>query len=281
MIREVVNRSKINPEDVDAVHLGCTNTAESKDVNAPVIARQALLKAGLPANVISSTIDRACCSGTEAIKRGCDMIRLGEANVVIAGGVETLSRTPHIVRNLRWGAKLSNFMLEDCLIATGYKDYNPVAVDAGEVAVEYGVGREEQDLWAYTSQQRYQVAKEEGKFEEEIITVQITDKNRNMSIFDKDEFPKPNTTLEKLKELSTIYGSPTVTAGNAPGLKTGESFSPGLAGSAIPPSELGHPSLPVSDNYCNGHFAFPVFHPLNRFFLWLRLFPDLLINCLS
>ena len=223
VIREVVNRSKINPEDVDAVHLGCTNTAESKDVNAPVIARQALLKAGLPANVISSTIDRACCSGTEAIKRGCDMIRLGEANVVIAGGVETLSRTPHIVRNLRWGAKLSNFMLEDCLIATGYKDYNPVAVDAGEVAVEYGVGREEQDLWAYTSQQRYQEAKKEGKFEEEIMPVQITDKKKNRSIFDKDEFPKPNTTMEKLKELSTIYGSPTVTAGNAPGLNDGAS----------------------------------------------------------
>lgn len=221
VIRELVNRNQINPEEFDAVHLGCANTAESKDVIAPVIARQALLKAGLPARVISSTIDRACCSGTDAIKRGIDMIRLGEANVVIAGGVQSMSRTPHVVRNLRWGAKLSNFTLEDCLFPPGYKDYNPVAVDAAEVAVDYGVGREEQDLWAYTSQQRYSDAEKEGKFSDEIMPLKIKDKTKNMLTFSTDEFPKPNTKLDKLKELPTIYGNPTITAGNAPGLNDG------------------------------------------------------------
>lgn len=223
VIKALISRSKVRPEEVDAVHLGCANTAESKDVIAPVIARQALLKAGLPPSVLSSTVDKACCSGTEAIKKGYDAIRLGEANVVIAGGVQTMSRVPHVVRNIRWGARLGNVVLEDCLFASGYKDYNPVSVDAGIVAVEFGVTREEQDLWAYNSQRRYQAAEKEGKFRDEIIPVEITDKKKNTVVFDKDEFPKPHTTMERLRELPTIYGSPTITAGNAPGLNDGAS----------------------------------------------------------
>ncbi|MDT3700030.1 MAG: beta-ketoacyl synthase N-terminal-like domain-containing protein [Thermincola sp.] len=124
VIKELVSRSKIAPEEINAVHLGCANTAESKDVIAPVIARQALLKAGLPVQVLSSTVDKACCSGTEAIKKGFDAIRLGEADVVIAGGVQTMSRAPLVVRNVRWGNRLGNLEMEDCLFASGYKDYN-------------------------------------------------------------------------------------------------------------------------------------------------------------
>lgn len=223
VIKGIVERSNIRPEEVDQVHLGNANTAESKDVIAPVIARQALLKAGLPVQVISSTVDRACCSGTEAIIRGCNAIQLGEADVVIAGGVQTMSRTPHLVRNARWGVRIGSLELEDCLFQNGYKDYNPVAVDGGEVAVEYGVTREEQDYWAYTSQLRYQAAEKEGKFKDEIKPVEIKDKKKNTIIFERDEFPKPHTTVEKLKELKTIYGSPTITAGNAPGLNDGAS----------------------------------------------------------
>lgn len=223
VIKGIVERSNIRPEEVDQVHLGNANTAESKDVIAPVIARQALLKAGLPVQVVSSTVDRACCSGTEAIIRGCNAIQLGEADVVIAGGVQTMSRTPHLVRNARWGVRIGSLELEDCLFQNGYKDYNPVAVDGGEVAVEYGVTREEQDYWAYTSQLRYQAAEKEGKFKDEIKPVEIKDKKKNSILFDRDEFPKPHTTVEKLKELKTIYGSPTITAGNAPGLNDGAS----------------------------------------------------------
>lgn len=221
VIKEVLKRSKIQPEQVDELHLGCCVMSECKDTGGPVIARQALLKAGLPAGVLSSTVDKACCSATEAIKRAYDSIRFQEADIVIAGGVEVMSRIPHIARNLRWGNKLGNFTLEDPVFPVGYKDYNPVAVDAGEVAVEYGISREEQDLWAYTSQQRNQAAEKEGNFKEEIMPVEIKDKKKNVITFDRDEFPRPDTTLESLKKLPAIYGSLTVTAGNAPGLNDG------------------------------------------------------------
>lgn len=221
LIKGLIERSKIQSDEVDAVHLGCCVMFECKDAGGPVIARQALLKAGLPAGVISSTVDKACCSATEAIRMAYDSIRLGEADVVIAGGVEVMSRIPHIARNLRWGKKLGHCQLEDPVFPVGYKDYNPVAVDAGEVAVEYGVSREEQDLWAYTSQQRYQAAQKAEKFKAEIMPVELKDKKKNTVIFHKDEFPKAGTTLEGLAKLQTIYGSPTVTAGNAPGLNDG------------------------------------------------------------
>jgi acetyl-CoA C-acetyltransferase len=220
-IREVVRRSKVSPENIDAVFLGHCNTTESKDIIAPVVARQALLKAGLPDHVISATIDKACCSGMDAIKRGYDAIRLQEAHIVIAGGVQSMSQTPHIVRGLRGGEKLAHFKLEDCLFPPGYKDYNPVAVDAGQVALEYGVGREEQDMWALTSQERYHTALQNGKFNEEIMSVQVKDGKGEWITLEKDEFPKPHTTLEKLRQLPTVYGNPTVTAGNAPGLNDG------------------------------------------------------------
>lgn len=220
VIRGVLKKSNVNPEEVDVVHLGNCNTAESQDVIAPVIARQALLQAGLPKTVLSSTVDKACCSGTEAVKRGFDSIRLGEAGIAVVGGVQTMSRTPHVVRGVR-GKKLGNVSLEDCLFPLGYKDYNPVSVDAGEVALEYGIGRNEQDQWAYQSQYRYQMAEKSGKLDDEIIPVEVTDRKGNHVQFEKDEFPKPHTTMEKLESLPTIYGNPTVTAGNSPGLNNG------------------------------------------------------------
>lgn len=220
-IEEVIKRSKVKPEDVDAVFLGHCNTSEAKDIIAPVVARQALLKAGLPDHVISATIDKACCSGMDAIKRGADTIRLNEASIVIAGGVQSMSRTPHIVRGLRTGAKLNHFILEDCLFPPGYKDYNPVTMDIGQVALEYGVSRKEQDEWALISQVRYQEALKKGKLKEEIFPVHIKDRKGAGITIEEDEFPKPHTTLEKLRQLPPVYDNPTVTAGNAPGLNDG------------------------------------------------------------
>lgn len=224
LLTEILKRSQISPENVDQLHLGCCIQFEPRDSAGPIIARQVLLKAGLPSRVLSSTVDKACCSSTEAIKKAYDVIRLGDADVVVAGGVEMMSRTPHIVRNARWGKRIGDLKLEDPLYRIEYKDFNPVSVDAGEVALEYGIPREEQDLWAYTSQKRYQEALKLNKFTDEIMPVIVTDKKKNKTIFDKDEFPRPNTTLETLSKLPTVYGSPTVTAGNAPGLNDGASL---------------------------------------------------------
>ena len=221
LIKGIIERNNLQLDQIDEVHLGCCVMSECKDVTGSVIARQALLKAGLPVGVLSSTIDKACCSATEAIRRGYDTIRLREAEIVIAGGAEVMSRIPHIARNLRWGMKLANFVLEDPIFPLQYKDFNPLAVDAGEVGLEYGESREDLDVWAFTSQQRFQEAEKAGKFQEEIMPVESKDKKNNTFVFAKDEFPKANTTLEGLKKLLPIYGSPTVTAGNAPGLNDG------------------------------------------------------------
>lgn len=221
VIKELVSRSGIPSETVDEVHLGCCIHCEEKDPS-PVIARQALIKAGLPVNTVSSTVDRACCSSTGAINIGMMSIQLRKADIVIAGGVEVMSRVPHMNRNIRWNnKKLSDFTLRDPLYNIGYKDYEAVAVDAGNVALEFGVSREDQDLWAYTTQQRYENARKQGKIKEEIMPIEIIDKKGNKTIFQEDECPRPQTTMEALAKLPIVYGSPTVTAGNAPGLNDG------------------------------------------------------------
>jgi len=128
----------------------------------------------------------------------------------------------HPSARLGQGAKLGHIKIRDPLVGLGYKDFNPVAVDAGEVALSHSVTREDQDRWALLSQQRYQEAKNAEKFKDEIVPVTVK-LGKDTVVFEEDEFPKPHTTLEKLAKLPTVYGSPTVTPGNAPGLNDGAS----------------------------------------------------------
>lgn len=220
LFRGLLRKTNLSPAAIDQVHLGCCTHCQAKEGVAPVIARQALLKAGMPFGVVSSTVDRACTSGTWAVKVGYDAIRLGEAALVIAGGVEVMSRTPHLARGLRQGQRLGAISLEDPLYPLTYADYEPVAKEVGDVAVEYGVTRQMQDEWALRSQCRYQAAKTAGKWVEEILPVEVPAK-KTVVKFDQDEFPKPDTTLDSLAKLQNVFGSPTVTAGNAPGLNDG------------------------------------------------------------
>jgi acetyl-CoA C-acetyltransferase len=147
---------------------------------------------------------------------------LGEIEVAIGGGATSFSLEPLIVRGLRFdGFRLGDIKMEDPLFQLGYKDFNPVAVDTDNVAAEYGVSREEQDEWALRSHQNYGKAWKEGKFREEIIPLEISQKGKEMFVLDIDEQYRPDTTLEKLKKLKPIYGCKSVTAGNAPGLNDG------------------------------------------------------------
>lgn len=144
----------------------------------------------------------------------------------MAVGAENMSRTPQIAPpEIRWGQRMGPIVFRDCLSPIGHPGYPPESVNAGKAALEYGIGREEQDEWAYRSQMRYQEAKKAGKFKigEELVSVEIPQKKGPPLIFAEDTFPKPDTTLEKLARLKTIYDSPTVTPGNAPGLDTGAS----------------------------------------------------------
>lgn len=225
VIRETINRSGLKGDQVDEIFYGMTQMAEAALYNN-VCARQAALIAGLPTEQVSLTIDRACCSSMASAILAFRTIRSKEGDVIMAVGAENMSRTPQIPPpEIRWGQRLGPIVFHDSLSPLGHPGFPPEAKNAGDVAVQYGIGREEQDNWAYQSQMRYQEAKKAGKFKigEELTPVEVPQKKGPPLMFREDAFPKPETTLEKLATLKTIYDSPTVTPGNAPGLDTGAS----------------------------------------------------------
>ncbi len=225
VIREVLERANVKGEEVEETYYGVAVPGEV-GLETDVPARQATLKAGMPGDSVSITLDRACCSSMAAVRLGYRAIKAGEIEIALGVGAENMSRTPLVLPPyVRWGSRLGNIEVWDGLFGLGYKGFNPVSVDTGEVALEYGISREDQDRWAYGSQMKYAKAFKEGKFKigEELMRVEIPQGKRPPIILEQDEFPKPDTTLEKLSKLPTVYGSPTVTAGNAPGLDTGAS----------------------------------------------------------
>ncbi|MGZ6276028.1 MAG: thiolase family protein [Syntrophales bacterium] len=225
VMKEVIERVKVKPEEVDDISYGSCIPAEVA-LETDVPARQATLLAGFPADNISVSLDRACCSSLTCLRLGVRAIKAGEAEIAMAVGSENMPRTPHLAPGLRKGARIGHIKLIDCLFELGYtaKGFNPVAKDAGEVALEYGVTREMQDAWALGSQEKYAKAFAEGKFKigEELMPVVIPQKKGDPIIIEKDESPR-KTNMEALAKLKTIYGSPTVTAGNAPPISAGAS----------------------------------------------------------
>ena len=228
VLKEIVKRTGVDPKGVDEVYYGTCIPAEYA-IYTNVPARQITLLAGFPEDSISLTIDRACCSSMTALRLGYQAIKAGNAEIVIASGAESMGNTPLIAKadKVRWGSKLGPIELEDVLFELGYsrKGFAPVATDSGEVAVEYGVTREMQDMWALQSHQRWFKAYEQGKYKvgEELMAIQVPQSKGSPVLFDKDEQPRNDSSLEKLAKLKTVYGSPTVTAGNAPGMNSGAS----------------------------------------------------------
>jgi len=221
VMKACMQRVDLDAAELDEIYLGVCSQAETGTM-APVVARQALLRAGFPAKTVSMTLDRACCSSLAAVQLAGRAVRCGDACLVLAGGAENMSRVPlQIGPSVRWGTKVGNLVVRDELFTMSYPHYNPVSVDAAEVALEHGIDREAQDRWALVSQQRYAQAQSEGKFEREIVPVSVKGRRGESVIVDQDESPRPDTTMEKLARLKTVYGSPTVTAGNAPGLNAG------------------------------------------------------------
>jgi acetyl-CoA C-acetyltransferase len=221
-MREVLKRVNLEPKVVDEVFWGVGDTSVCKDVYTPVAARQTLLKAGLPAETPSLSLDKACVSAMSAVKLGVMAIKLGEIEVAIGGGATSFSQEPLVVRGLRFnGFRIGDVKMEDPLFQLGYKDYNPVSVDTDNVAAEYGITRTEQDEWALRSHQNYGKAWKEGKFKDEMIPMEIPQKGKGSFLLDIDEQYREDTTLEKLSKLKPIYGCKAVTAGNAPGLNDG------------------------------------------------------------
>ena len=225
VMQEVIKRVGVKPEEVDEINYGSCIPAEVA-LETDVPARQATLLAGFPAENISLTLDRACCSSLTTLRLGILAIWAGEAAIVMSVGSENMPRTPHLAPGLRKGNRLGHIRLIDCLFELGYtaKGFNPVALDAGEMALEQGVTRQMQDAWALRSQELYAKAYAAGKFRigEELMPVVIPQKRGNPIVIEKDESPR-ETTIEALAKLKPIYGSPTVTAGNAPPISAGAS----------------------------------------------------------
>ena len=215
----VIKKINFEPTMVDEVYMGVAVLAGT----ASVAARQVLISSGLPAHTPSLTIDRACCSSMTCIGLAMRNIRDGEIDTAIAGGMEAMSQAPLIARGIRWGVRLGGVMLEEPLFLRNPILNIPLAVGAAEVALQYGVEREEQDQWALRSHQNYYAAFGVGKFREEIEPLEISSPGGAMAIMDRDESPRSDTSIEKLQALPTVYGSKTVTAGNAPGLNDGAS----------------------------------------------------------
>ena len=228
VLKEIIRRTRVDPKEVNEVYYGTCIPAEYA-IYTNVPARQITLLAGFPEDSISLTIDRACCSSMTALRLGYQAIKTENAEIVIASGAESMGNTPLIARadKIRWGSKLGPIELEDVLFELGYsrKGFAPVATDSGEVAVEYGVTREMQDRWALQSHQRWFKAYEEGKYKvgEELMAIELPQPKGGPILFDRDEQPRKDSSLEKLARLTTVYGSPTVTAGNAPGMNSGAS----------------------------------------------------------
>ncbi len=223
VIKEIMNRSGLKGNQIDEIFYGMTLMAEAALYNN-VCARQAALIAGLPTEQVSLTIDRACCSSMTCAILAFRTIGSREGNVIMAVGAENMSHCPQIAPpEIRWGQRMGPIVFRDCISPVGHPNFPPEAKNAGDVAVQYGISRQEQDEWAYRSQMKYQEAKKAGKFKigEELTAVEVPQKKGPTLIFNEDAFPKPDTTLERLAKLRTIYESPTVTPGNAPGLDTG------------------------------------------------------------
>ena len=221
-MREVLSKAKVSPDVVDEVFWGVGDTSPCKDPYTPVAARQSLIKAGLPDETPSISFDMACVSAMHAVKLAAMSIKLGEIDTAIAGGATSFSQEPLIVRGLRFsGYRLGDVKMEDPLLLMGYKDFNPVSVDSDNVAAEYGIGRQEQDEWALRSHVNYGNAWNAGKFKDEMMTLTIPQPKGEEKVLDIDEQYRPDSSLEKLSKLKTVYGTRAITAGNAPGMNDG------------------------------------------------------------
>jgi len=220
VIREAINRARIKPEDVDEVIMGHVVTAGCGQNTA----RQSALKAGLPNTVPAYQINKVCTSGLKAIALAHHMIQMGEADVVVAGGMESMSNAPYALPKARWGYRMFNDTLVDLMVHDGL--WNPVynqhmAEDTEDVADEFGVTRDEMDEWSYYSHVKAIKAIDEGKFAEEIVPVTVREK-KGERVVDTDENPRRDTTLEKIRSLKPAFRqNGKITAANAPNTSDG------------------------------------------------------------
>lgn len=222
-IREVLKRAGIEGGQVDEVIYGTVLAAGQGQVPG----RQASVKGGIPHTVPVVTINKVCGSALKAVTLGAQIIKAGDADIIVAGGMESMSNAPYLAANMRWGARMNDVKMKDAMVLDGlWCPENDVhmAVIGGSVAGEYGVTRQMQDEWSYRSQKLWAEGEAKGAFDAERFPVEVAGKKGAVTVVDKDEAPRPETTLEVLSKLPVLFTKDgTITAGNAPGTNDGAS----------------------------------------------------------
>jgi acetyl-CoA C-acetyltransferase len=222
-VREAVKRAVVKPEDVDEVIMGCVIQAGLGQNPA----RQAALNGGLPPAVAAVTVNKVCGSGLKAVMMAAQAVQLGDSEMVVAGGMESMSNAPYLIPKAREGYRLGNGELVDSMINDGlwcsFENYH-MGCTGEVVADQYSIDRSEQDEFALNSHRKAAAAIRDGKFKDEIVAVEIPQKKGSALIFDTDETVREDTSMEGLGKLKPAFQKEgTVTAGNAPGVNDGAS----------------------------------------------------------
>ncbi|MBN2885817.1 MAG: acetyl-CoA C-acetyltransferase [Chromatiaceae bacterium] len=221
VLKALLERTGIAPERIDEVILGQVLTAGAGQNPA----RQTALGAGLPHGVPAMTINKVCGSGLKAVHLAMQAVACGDADIVIAGGQESMSQSPHVLPRSREGQRMGDWKMIDSMIVDGLWDaFNQyhMGMTAENIARQYGFSREAQDAFAAASQQKAEAAIKAGRFKDEIIPVSIPQRKGDPLVFDTDEFPRPGTTADLLAKLRPAFDKDgTVTAGNASGINDG------------------------------------------------------------
>ena len=217
-IKGAVERAGIKPEMVDEVIMG----AVLQGALGQNVARQMTLDAGLPIETPAMTINKVCGSGLRAVELAAQIIKAGDADIIVAGGAENMSATAYAMPAARWGARMNNTQMVDMMVNDGLWDaFNGyhMGITAENVAEQWGITREELDEFSVISQNRAEAAIKAGKFKDEIVPVEIPQKKGDPIIFDTDEFPKFGTTMDKVAKLKPAFKKDgIVTAANASGI---------------------------------------------------------------
>jgi len=237
VIKEAVARAGIEPALVDEVMMGCVlQTGMGQNV-----ARQAAIKAGMPVESTAFTFNQVCGSGLRTIGLAASLIKAGDADIIVAGGMENMSMTPYSMAKARWGARMGHTELVDLMVKDGlweaFNDYH-MGMTAENLVEKYGFTREEQDALAVASQNKAEAAVTSGRFADEIVPVEIKGRRGKVTVCDTDEYPRFGATMEGMGKLRGAFKRDgTVTAGNASGINDGAAAA--VIMSAARAAELG------------------------------------------
>ncbi|MEF7562584.1 acetyl-CoA C-acetyltransferase [Bacillus infantis] len=220
-VKEALKRADVRPEEVGELILGSVLQGGQGQIPS----RQAGNKAGLPWEVKTETINKVCASGMRSVTLGDQIIRAGDEEVIVAGGMESMSNAPYLLPKARWGLRMGDSTVKDLMIHDGLScSFTGVHMGTygNSTAKEMEISREEQDQWAYRSHQRAVEAIESGRLAEEIVAVEVPQRKGDPLVVKQDEAPRKDTSIEKLAKLAPVFnGDGTITAGNAPGVNDG------------------------------------------------------------